>query len=478
MDLGQFVGEFILLFNALAIISIIFFQRRDPSNALPWIIVLFLLPVLGFILYLIFGFNYYKKKRFDLKAEADRAFLERSIERQSARLTAERQKDLENANIYELAMLLLKNSQAVISRKNEVRAFTDGEEKFKAFFEAIESAEHHIHMEYYIIRDDELGRRTISLLTKKAREGVRVRLLFDALGMNIPRSGYQGLVDAGGEVHAFYKVLIPVLSLRVNYRNHRKILVVDGKVGFLGGYNIGEEYLGRGPLGYWRDAAVEVRGEGVYGLQLRFALDWYHATKEYLGDTPEYFPPAPEAGEAFMQVVSGGPDTRWNPIKEEYLKLIGSAKHTVYLQTPYFIPDESIIDALRIAALSGLDVRIMFPNKPDHPFVYWASYSYVGELLKAGVRAYTYENGFIHAKTIVADDLAASIGTANWDIRSFRLNFETNAVVYHRGFAETQRQTFLDDLALCKELTAEAYARRSLGIRFKEGISRLFSPVL
>jgi cardiolipin synthase len=280
-------------------------------------------------------------------------------------------------------------------------------------------------MEYYILRNDELGREVVSALTRKARQGVEVRLLYDALGNKIPREGYRDLVEAGGKVSEFYKVLIPSISLKVNYHDHRKIAVIDGTTGFLGGFNIGDEYLGKGPLGFWRDTAVQINGPGAAALQFRFFLDWNYATKENLKLERKYFPLHPGEGSSIVQVVSGGPDQVWNPIKEEYLKLIGIAREYIYLQTPYFIPDQSVLDALRIAALSGVDVRIMFPCKPDHPLVYWASYSYVAELLDAGVRAYTYDNGFIHAKTATVDDAVASIGTANWDIRSFRLNFET-----------------------------------------------------
>jgi cardiolipin synthase A/B len=480
IDLEQLILPLIIVFDLLAIIYIVFFERRDPGNAMVWILALIFLPFLGFILYLLFGQHYFKEKKFAIKARADREVLDEFIAKQKSTLDQARasRTEKEARSLIQMMDLLLTDNDAVITEKNEVRSFVRGEDKFAALLEAIRGAQHHIHMEYYIIKDDELGREVVSALTEKARQGVEVRLLYDALGNKIPPKDYRDLILAGGKVSPFYKVLIPAVTLRVNYHDHRKIAVIDGATGFLGGFNIGDEYLGKGPLGFWRDTAVGIKGPGVKALQLRFLLDWHYATKEKIPYENAYFPDVQGCGGSMVQIVSGGPDHKWNPIKEEYLKLIGIAKEHIYLQTPYFIPDRSVLDALRIAALSGVDVRIMFPCKPDHPFVYWASYSYIAELLDAGVRAYTYDNGFIHAKTATVDDHVSSIGTANWDIRSFRLNFETNAVIYDREFAAQQRKIFEEDIVLSTEITKDRYGQRSLEVRFKEGISRLFSPVL
>jgi cardiolipin synthase len=479
MDLGQLILYAIILFDLVAIIYIVFFERREPGNATVWILTLILLPILGFVLYLLFGQHYFKEKRFSLKARGDREILAGLVKDQKNSLDlAGIDGACEREPLSQVMNLLLSNNQSLISEKNEVRSFVNGQDKFDALLRAIREAKSHIHMEYYIIRDDELGREIIAALTEKARQGVEVRLLYDALGNKIPAEGYKGLKNAGGKVAVFFRSLIPAVTLRINYHDHRKIAVIDGTLGFLGGFNIGTEYLGNGPMGFWRDTAVEIRGRGASLLQLRFILDWNYATKEGLAVTGKYFPLLPGHGDSTIQVVSGGPDNEWNPIMEEYLKLISIAKKYIYLQTPYFVPDPAILSALRIAALSGIDVRIMIPNKPDHPLVYWATTSFAGELLDAGVRTYTYENGFIHAKTVTVDDLVSSIGTANWDIRSFRLNFETNAVIYDPKFAEQQKKHFEDDLKLCTELTKERYAERSVIVRAKEGIARLFSSVL
>ncbi len=268
------------------------------------------------------------------------------------------------------------------------------------------------------------------------------------------------------------------MGFRLNYRNHRKIAVIDGAVGFIGGFNIGEEYLGHGPLGAWRDTAVRIRGGGVQALQLRFILDWNYATNEGLSLGGAYFSASPREGSASIQIVSGGPDTTWNPPREQYVKMVGSAKRTCYLQTPYFIPDPSIMVALRIAALSGVDVRIMIPSKADQPLVHWASLSFAAELLDAGARVFAYTAGFLHAKTATIDDSVTSVGTANWDLRSFKWNFETNAVIFDAALGEKYRRIFEDDMTRSTEITRESYAARGLAVRIKESVCRLFSGAL
>jgi cardiolipin synthase len=465
----------IFLINILFVISIIFIERRDPSMALPWVLILILIPVVGFILYLVFGQNYYKDKKFQIKGENDRRSIQNLVENQKVVLTSGElfAKDPTLAKYEDMVHMLLENNQALVAPHNKVRIFDDGTEKFNSLLEDIGKAQEFIHLEYYIIRADELGREIFRALTAKAEEGVEVRLLTDALGAKkVPKAWIQELREAGGK----YSVIFPSF-IRVNYRNHRKLAIIDSKVGYIGGYNIGTEYLGKGPLGYWRDAAVRIEGDGAVTLQLRFAVDWDYATKEYLNDE-KYYPINGSGGKSSLQIVSGGPDNRWNQIKEAYVKMVYRAREYVYIQTPYFIPDVSVLDALRIAALSGVDVRLMIPNKPDHPFVHWASYSYLGDLLQAGVKGYAYNNGFIHAKTTVVDDKVLSIGSANWDIRSFRLNFESNAFIYDPVAAEEQRDMFLRDLDRCTEITKEIYSSRSGVIRFREGLSRLFSSVL
>ena len=467
----------IFLADLLLIGYMVFIQQRHPSYVIPWVIIIVFLPVVGFFLYLVFGLNYFKEKHFRLKSEEDRRLIQLFLAKHENEM--ERTGREGNGTALPLMRMLLRNDNAPVLRSPRVRVFNEGRDKFDALFKAIEGAEHHVHLEYYILRDDRLGNELVDLLTRKARQGVEVRLLLDGLGSKIPKKKYKAFDAAGGRRALLYKPLIPYLTLRFNYHAHRKIAVIDGRIGFVGGFNIGVEYLGEGPLGPWRDYAAGVEGEAVRALQIRFLLDWNYATKEGLSVVDEaFFPTLDGAGGVPVQVVSSGPDNPRMPIKDEYLKLVGMAQRYIYIQTPYFIPDESIMDALKIAALSGVDVRIMFPDKPDHPFVYWASLSFIGQLLPWGVRAYTFDGGFVHAKTAFVDDAISSIGSANWDIRSFRLNFETNVVIYDPSVTRLNRELFEKDLEGCTEITLEGYRKRGLLVRIKEGISRLITPVL
>ncbi|MDO9539785.1 MAG: cardiolipin synthase [Methanocalculus sp.] len=487
-DLIEFANDFIVpiiyFINMLFALTVVFIERKSPTATTAWLMALFLLPVIGFILYLFVGQSFHRDRMFRVKKEYDEV-MTNLIESQKKELFSHQIPQLHTvSDAYKRMMLMLMESnRAIVTTDNAVRIFTDGNDKFAALLEAIRKAEDHIHLEYYILKDDEIGREVFSALTERAKAGVTVRFLGDGLGAAGPkRSFFAPYLEAGGELAFFFPSLLHIRHPRINYRNHRKIAVIDGKIGFIGGFNIGDDYLSRVPeWAPWRDTAVMVEGHAVSSMQIRFILDWNYASKgEPIEFSPRYFPGSNDSAERLlpMQVVSGGPDTYWNPIKESYLKLISLATESVYIQTPYFIPDESIMDALRMAALSGIDVRIMMPSKPDHFFVYWAGYSYIAQLLDAGVRAYTYDHGFIHAKTIVVDEAAASVGSANWDVRSFRLNFETNAIMYDHQIAMVLKEKYRLDLDVCTELTPERLAALPLMIKLKQSVSRLFSPLL
>jgi cardiolipin synthase len=255
-------------------------------------------------------------------------------------------------------------------------------------------------------------------------------------------------------------------------------VVVDGKIGYCGGYNVGEQYTGKGPLGYWRDAAVRIVGPEVYELQIRFIQDWNFSTSDQVPFDTAYFPEMDAPGESVAQEVSSGPDTPRERIKEAYLKMIFLARESCFIQTPYFIPDSSLKEALAIAAASGVDVRLMIPNKPDHPFVYWATLSFCADLMDVGVRTFTYDRGFLHAKMIVVDGIITSLGSANFDMRSFRLNFETNLILYDEHLSGKLHEIFLRELSLCSELTAKRYRARNLMVRIKEPFARLLFPLI
>lgn len=470
----------LLLFNLSIVFAIVFVERRNPTVALAWVAVLLLFPYAGFVLYLLFGRHIYSERRFRLKGRDDQRVLSR-IRRQARALDERRIEFADPAaeRFRPLMRLLLAEDRAVIWTQSRVEYEDRGEAHFAAMLEAIRSARHYIHVEYYIIRNDELGRRFIEALAERARAGVAVRLVYDAVGCaRVGRHFFRPLTEAGGRAVPFFPGLLGLVNFRINFRNHRKILVVDGDVGFLGGYNIGVEYLGEGPLGPWRDAHLRLEGDAVQSLQARFLMDWNYAAHDSLGLEDGFFPEPRPAGTVACQVASSGPDTPRLTIKEGFLKLIASAVKTIEITTPYFVPDDSVLDALRVTAVSGVHVRIMIPSKPDHLFVYWATLSYIGSLLDAGVRAYTYDRGFLHAKTCVVDGEACTVGTANWDVRSFKLNFETNAFIYDRGVCDELRRAFERDLEHCTELTLERYAAQGRLIRVKESISRLLTPLL
>lgn len=484
-DILQAIYYFLLpiffVINIFFAFTIVFVERKNPNRAVSWILALLLLPFLGFFLYLVFGQNYRKEKLFSLKNEADQRLTDmmtsqiKEIKTKEANLTSRW-----SSAYQKMALLLLNNNRALITTNNHITPYTDGKAKFADLIKEIGSARDHVHMQYFILKDDGLGRDIMKALTERARAGVEVRLLVDGVGSGgLPRHFYDEFTAAGGKHAIFFPSLFSYFNFRVNFRNHRKIAVIDGETAFIGGFNIGDDYLGLDKRwGYWRDAAVRIKGSGALIAQMRFYLDWNFASKETLEILPRYFHQSPLPEGSTIQIVSGGPDTKWNPVKESYVKMINTATESVYIQTPYFIPDQSITDALRIAAQSGVDVRLMIPAVPDHMFVYWASHSYVEELLDSGVRAYTYDNGFLHAKTIVIDGAVASVGSANWDIRSFRLNFETNALMYDEHVAGELKQAYLNDLSVCTELTPEWYASRSRYFKARSSFSRLFSAVL
>lgn len=482
MDLYTIIISIILILNIILAMIVIFFEKKDAGYTWAWLMVLLFIPVLGFMMYLLFGQNLTKRKLFEWE-DRKKIGLEKIIVEQTNHFRSPRFKP-ENELIEKnqgLIYMLLINNDAILTVDNSIKIFTDGKEKFESLFEDIKNAQDFIHLQYYILKNDELGKKLIYLLTEKAKQGIKVRILYDDLGSRTLRKKYfQELREAGGEVEVFFPSRLPIVNFRLNYRNHRKLVIIDGKIGYLGGFNIGDEYLGLNKkFGYWRDTHLRITGSAVYEIQMRFILDWNQASDRHdIAYSPNLFPSIETKGQTGMQIVSSGPDSEWEQIKYGYIKMITSAKKSIWIQTPYFIPDASLLDALKIAVLSGKDVRIMIPNKPDHPFVYWATYDHIGEILKTGAKVYIYENGFIHAKTIIVDGKISSVGTANIDVRSFRLNFEVNAFIYDKEVAKTLEESFYKDLTVCRELTFEEYKKRPLKIRLKESISRLLSPIL
>jgi cardiolipin synthase len=459
---------------------LIFIERRNPTSTWAWLVILLILPGIGFVLYLFLGQNFHRQKMFELKTEED--VLHKRLLLQNDELIESRlvPNDEKIKRYLDMIRMNYTYSNSLYTQNNSVRIFTDGNTKFDSLFEDVKNATHHIHIGYYIYKPDKIGNDILEALIFKAKEGVKVRLLYDAMGgRTIGKHFFDRLKEAGGQVAIFFPSKIPHFNIRVNYRNHRKIVVIDGKIAYVGGFNIGDEYLGRSKkFGSWRDTHLRVCGEAVDGLQKRFLLDWRYASDEKIHFQQKYFRLKEQCGTTGIQIISSGPDSVEQEIKNGFLKMIQKAEKSIYIQSPYFVPDDSIIESLRIASLSGVDVRIMIPHMPDHPFVYWATYSYVGELLKSGVKSYKYNEGFLHSKTIVVDGEIASVGTANMDIRSFKLNFEVNAFIYDHEVSGKLHRIFLEDMKLCEEITEELYKNRSRIIQIKESISRLLSPIL
>ena len=478
----QNIYGIILLLNILLAITVIFLERRNASSTWAWILVLFFLPIAGFVMYLILG-QKLRKRKLNKLLGVNHRIIEETMEQQKnlLRQRGMRFNDPEIGQYQDMIYMNLVASYALYTNDNVVDIYTLGEEKFDALIRDIEAAQHHIHLVYYIIRDDDLGRRLVNALTLKAAQGVKVKFLYDHIGSSkLPGRFFRKLRKAGGEIAAFFPSRIPYLNLKINYRNHRKLAIIDGKIGYIGGFNVGNEYLGLNKrFGEWRDTHLRVRGSGVLQMQAQFIMDWNLASPGKFVISEQYFPfDSRQSGTIGMQLVASGPDTEYQQIKNAYIKMIYAAEKTICLQTPYFIPDESLMTALRIAAMSGVEVSIMLPSKPDHFFVYWATHSYLGELLAGGVKCYLYKRGFLHAKTLVIDGKLASVGTANMDIRSFKLNFEMNAFIYDIPTAMKLKSLFEEDITYSILLTKEMYEARPLLNRFKESICRLLSPIL
>ncbi|PLR97750.1 cardiolipin synthase [Bacillus sp. T33-2] len=471
-------GSLFITLSVVFIGFVISLENRHPAQTLTWLIVLGSFPLLGFIFYILFGRNYRKEKMFRRKYFLDKqAFLK--IEGEGGQANEEK---LSKAGEHQqkLFRLAQKLGNSPISFATSTKVLTNGQETFSHIIEELKKATHHIHLEYYIVRDSKIGNEIKDILIAKAKEGVKVRFLYDAVGSwQLSKQYINDMKSAGIEVVAFGPVRLPFLNSKFNFRNHRKIIVIDGTAGFVGGLNIGDEYLGRNKkFGFWRDTHLLVKGEAVRTLQLIFLQDWYYMSNHSF-ITAEYLSPVLEESiHGGVQLIAGGPDNEWSVIKNIFLSMISSAKHSVWIASPYFIPDDDIFSAIKVSALSGLDVRLLVPKKPDKRIVFHASRSYFPELLEAGVKVYEYEKGFMHSKIVIVDGELASIGTANMDMRSFHLNFEVNAFLYRTGSTSDLVAEYEKDLTVSTEIELEQFKTRRFGYRLIESTARLLSPLL
>ncbi len=485
----QILKDTLFIINIFFAIFIVFSGRKNPAVTWAWLMVSLVIPYFGFIVYLMLGFDgrkhrvfYYKNKKDDKVYKSYLNMDINSIEFLNRQMEIIKSRNILNINgaehLNDMIYLNFISGHGAYSTNNNINVYHDGKSKFDSLLKDIKNAKHFIHMQYYIVRNDELSKKIIQALAIKARQGVEVCFLIDGMGcVTTSKRLFKPLIESGGK----FAIFLPPHFIRLNFRNHRKLAIIDGSIGYIGGLNIGKEYLGESKrFGYWRDAHIKIEGEAVRQLEVRFIMDWNFTSRNHniCLDT-KYFPQITNKKHNIpIQIVSSGPDTKWHSIHHAYTKMISEADKSIYIQTPYFVPDDSILEAIRIAALSGIDVKIIIPANPDHPFVYWAGISYLGELLNVGVKCYQYEKGFVHSKLIIVDGLVSSIGTANMDVRSFKLNFEINAFIYDEKISKKLEKQFIADLSDCSQIDLNFYMKRSNFTKVREAVSRLLSPML
>lgn len=465
----------LVAYTVIAIVAMItvLMEHRQPAKTIAWVLVLSFLPLVGIVLYFFFG----------RRTRKDRHIWEKSLNQLTKRSMIEfaEQKQLELPEEHkELIQLFMNQNFALPFKNNETDVYVSGYEFFPALLAEINKATHHIHIVSYIIDDDPLGRLLRDALIDKARKGIEVRLLFDDVGSwKTPNRFFEQMREEGIEVHPFMPVRFPAFTGKVNYRNHRKIIVIDGKVGFIGGMNLAQRYV-KGHKGtMWRDTHVKISGAAVYGLQRAFLVDWFHADRTLITDR-KYYPDTTIApNNSLIQIVTSSPTNVWEELEQGYIKILLSAKRYIYMETPYFLPTEPIFFAMRTAALSGVDVRLMVSLKTDSKLVQMASRSYLTQTIQAGVKVLCYEEGFNHTKLLVADDNVATIGSANIDFRSFENNFEANAFFYDKSMAQRIKDIFLTDETKCVPLEKiKEINHKSFIYRLWESAVRLLSPLL
>lgn len=471
---GSVVATFLNIIYIGVIITailVVILDNRNPVKTMAWILVLMFLPVAGLVLYYFFGRSYRRRRIINKKWHG------RLLEKSLVEYVAQESQVLPES--YERFVSLLRSTcHALPFNGNNIEIYTTGKSMLHALLRVLYSAERHIHMEFYIFEDDAVGRLVRDVLVEKAREGVEVRVLYDDVGCwRVPNSFFEEMREAGIEVRSFLKVRFPLFTNKVNYRNHRKIVVVDGCVGFIGGMNIASRYVNGVSWGIWRDTLLRVEGKAVYGLQMVFLYDWFFVDRTLMTSS-SYFPKLRPCGSSLVQIAAGAPVDSWRGIMQGIVKAISGAKHYFYIQTPYFLPTEAVLNAMQMAALAGVDVRLMLPLRADNRLTHLGSCSFLADVLQAGVKVYFYSKGFLHSKLMVSDDMLFTIGSTNMDFRSFEHNFEVNAFVYDSKEALKARDIFLQDQRDCQQVFLKAWRKRPWYRKLLESMSRLWAPLL
>ncbi len=476
--------------NIFLSIAVIFLQRKQPNSVYAWLLFIWLFPVIGFIFYILFS-QKFSLRRIYRYSKNDNSNYNDKLKMQKREISlSPLQAFYDFGDFKDNIEYHINVSDALYTKNNRVEIFTDGKELFDQMKEDFRNAKKSINVEFYIINNDNLGNEIIDILEEKAKEGVEVRILYDEIGSNHVTKFVKKIRAAGGKIGPFLPSKLHFISryfnTRLNYRNHRKNVVIDGKIGYIGGFNIGDEYLGlKKKFGYWRDTHLRIQGDAVKEMQWRFLSDWsttgqenvvFNEIKEY----PQFFPEdeAEDFGSTGIQIVASGPDMTNQVIKQGYIKMINDAKDNIRITSPYFVLDNSIDEALKIALNSGVKVEILIPNKPDHPFIYPTTLSYVGELIEYGAKVYRYLPGFVHSKVMTIDDSLSVVGSCNFDIRSFSLNFECSAFIYDRKVTQELNKYFNKDLEVSDHYSLGKYLNRDTNQKIKESLSRLLAPLL
>ena len=464
--------KLLILAILASVIYVIIMENRNPVKTLAWVLVLIFLPVIGLLAYIFVGMD---KRKTPIISDGRRAELKRhTVENNPDRICTST-----GSHFDKLSHLLRKTNFAYLLDGNAITPYTVFDEMFDAQLKDIERARHHVHVIYFKFEEDSTGKRLQQLLIRKAQEGVKVRLIYDDVANFLVRKGfYKEMAQAGVEVYPFARVYIPFLMSNTNYRNHRKIVVIDGKIGYIGGMNIAERYSVGIRGGLYRDTHMKVEGPAANELQSAFLIDWQFASGHYLnGD--DLYPVLDPVGNSKVQIVTSGPMNKWDNMKHAFIELVSATRKYIYIQSPYLLPTDSVLSAIQNAALSGVDVRIMIPTHGDKGILPpLASRSYVKAILKSGARIFLYDNGYLHSKAIVADDEIVTIGSTNIDWRSFEQNFEANGFIYDVSLARKMKAVFLEDVRYCREIFLDQWGQRSIWEKFKESFARLFSPIL
>ena len=453
-------------------IWVVVLENRNPVKTIAWVLVLVFLPVIGLFFYVFFGRTHRRDQIISRRSYS------KLLKRPEEEYLSQQENDLP-ADYGGLISLFQHSNHAFPYTNNQTVIFTSGAAWIDALLKELQQAKDHIHLESYIFADDEVGNRVRDVLVAKAREGITVRVIHDDVGSwQTSNTFFYTMMEAGVEVRSFLKVRFPLFTNKANYRNHRKLVVIDGQTGFIGGMNIADRYVQGVSWGIWRDTHMMIRGKAVHGLQTAFLLDWYFTDRTLL-TSAHYFPMVDSIiGNSIIQVVTSSPVQPGQEIVMGLMKAISNAKTYFYIQTPYFLPTEAMLNALQTAAMAGVDVRLMLPERADSKVAHWGSMSYLADVLKYGVKVYLYQKGFLHSKLMVSDDFLTTIGSTNMDFRSFEHNFEANAFIYDEQVAMEAHEIFLTDQRDCKQITLKQWDKRPRRNKVVESFIRLMSPLL